>query len=274
MQAYDIVMLVVLVGAAAWGFMKGLAWQLASIASLVVSYFVAMSFRGVLAPALPGEPPLNNILAMLILFVVSSLAVWIGFRFVSETIEKVKLKAFDHQVGALFGFGKGVLYCVIITLFAATLLKDRREAIVTSKSGHYISLLLTKADPLLPEGVQEAIAPYVQELESGRPPAKAAPADSPEAIADKLINSALESTTTTAQDQLSKKFQGFRDRVQNEVQSAFDQSANEVQDQVNNAASKARDQVDQFDQQFDTGAGDEDLDMVEVQPPTRRPSRR
>ena len=55
---------------------------------------------------------------MLILFLGTGLVVWIGFNLVSEMIERVKLKEFDRQLGALFGAAKGVLLCVLITLFS------------------------------------------------------------------------------------------------------------------------------------------------------------
>ena len=42
MQTYDMLMLVVLVGATVFGFWKGMAWQIASLASLVVSYFASL----------------------------------------------------------------------------------------------------------------------------------------------------------------------------------------------------------------------------------------
>src|SRR5262245_36460026 len=45
MQAYDVLMLIVLGLAIVWGAWKGLAWQIASIASIGVSYFVALHFR-------------------------------------------------------------------------------------------------------------------------------------------------------------------------------------------------------------------------------------
>lgn len=257
MQAYDIAMLVVLLGTAAWGFMKGLAWQLASIASFVVSYFVAMALKGTVAPLLPGEPPLNNVLAMLILFVVTSLAVWVGFRFVSETIEKVKLKEFDRQIGALFGLAKGVLYCVAITLFAATLLTEQREAIVGSRSGYYISHLLTKADPLLPEGVKEAIEPYVAKLDGAE--TSAPPASLPEQLTKELF------------DATEKKFTEKLDRFRGQVQSAVDDAQGEVQNAMDDTGTQVRSKVQQsFPPSM--SEDEEDLDMVDVAP--ARPSGR
>ena len=44
METYDICMIVVLVGATIFGAWKGMAWQVASTASLVVSYVVALRF--------------------------------------------------------------------------------------------------------------------------------------------------------------------------------------------------------------------------------------
>ncbi|MGD0653006.1 MAG: CvpA family protein, partial [Thermoguttaceae bacterium] len=49
-QTYDIVMLVVLLGATVLGAWKGMIWQIASLASLLVSAWVALHFSAPLAP--------------------------------------------------------------------------------------------------------------------------------------------------------------------------------------------------------------------------------
>jgi membrane protein required for colicin V production len=167
MQAYDLLMLVVLVAAVAWGAWKGFAWQVASLSSLAASYVVALTFRQQVAQFIDATPPWNMFLAMLILFLGTSLVVWVGFNFVAEMIEKVKLKEFDRQVGALFGLAKGVLLCVLITLFAVTLLSDpQREAICTSRSGYYIAILLDHADGVIPGELHEVLDPYIDRLDS------------------------------------------------------------------------------------------------------------
>ena len=74
-------------------------------------------------------------IAMLILFLGTSLVVWVVFNLVSEGIDKFKLKEFDHQVGALFGLAKGVLLCVIVTLFVVTLAsQEQRQGNVLGNS--------------------------------------------------------------------------------------------------------------------------------------------
>jgi membrane protein required for colicin V production len=166
MQAYDLFMLIVLAAAVVWGAWKGLAWQLASLASLVVSYFVALSFRAPLAQLINASPPWNAFLAMLILFLGTGLVVWVGFNLVSEAIEKVKLKEYDRQLGAMFGLAKGVLLCVLITLFSVALLSEpQRQQICNSKSGYYIALLLDRSDAVIPTELHEVLGPYIDKLD-------------------------------------------------------------------------------------------------------------
>jgi len=166
MQSYDILMLVVLGAAIVWGAWKGLAWQIASLASIALSYFVALNFREPLARIINASPPWNVFSAMLILFLGTGLVVWIGFNLVSELIERVKLKEFDRQLGALFGAAKGVVLCVLITLFAVTLLgDDQRQAICNSKSGYYIAMLLDRADAVMPKELHDVLGPYIHELD-------------------------------------------------------------------------------------------------------------
>ena len=173
MQAYDILMLVVLASATLFGMIKGFAWQIASLASIFISYVVAYKFRGQLADRIQAEAPWNQFLAMLLLYGGSSFAIWVVFRLISGSIDRVRLRDFDRQMGALFGFGKGVLYCLLITLFAVTLLGQRQQqAIVQSKSGHYISTLLTAAEGVaLPRELEGIVRPHLdrakQRLDGG-----------------------------------------------------------------------------------------------------------
>ena len=170
MQGYDLFMIIILAAAVIWGAWKGFAWQVASLASIVLSYIAAMMFRQPLAGFLSQQvelvPPLDTGLAMLILFLGTSLVVWVGFNLVSESIQKLKLKEFDRQVGALLGLAKGVLLCTVITLLAVTIVSDQqRQQIYNSRSGYYISVLLNKIQPILPPEVQSRLQPYEQNLE-------------------------------------------------------------------------------------------------------------
>ncbi len=164
-QPYDIVILAILIGAVLFGVWKGLAWQLASLASLVVSGFVAVHFSAFVAPYFSAQEPWNRFLAMFVLYAVAALAIWIGFRFVSGIIERVKLKEFDRQMGALFGLAKGVLLSIVITFFAVTLWESTRQMVLRSYSGDAIARLTRHAVPILPEDVRTNFGKYIDEFE-------------------------------------------------------------------------------------------------------------
>lgn len=166
MEIYDIIMLVIIVGAALFGAVKGFAWQLASIASIVVSYIVAFRFREPFSQSIHADPPWNRFLAMLILFIGTSLVIWVVFRMVSSSIDRMKLREFDRQIGFLFGAIKGFLYATLITLFAVTLTGQTvREKIVASKSGHFIAKVLDRSDSVIPEEIHYVLRPYLEKFD-------------------------------------------------------------------------------------------------------------
>ena len=165
MELYDICMLVVLAGATILGAWKGIAWQVASMASLVLSYFVALRFSPQLAPHFGQQAPLNRFVAMFVLYAGTAMVIWFVFRLVSNLIDRVRLKEFDRQMGALFGLAKGVLLCVAITFFAVTLSTQARTAVLRSQSGYYIALLLHRAEGVMPRELHEVLDPYMNKLE-------------------------------------------------------------------------------------------------------------
>jgi membrane protein required for colicin V production len=173
-QTYDILMAIVLIGAMLYGALKGFAWQLASIASIVVSYAVAYHYREPFSQNIQADPPWNRFLAMLILYVGTSFLIWIAFRMIAGTIDRMKLKEFDRQIGALFGLGKGAILCTLITLFAVTLLGERsQQAIIASRSGRWIARLLDQSDAIMPEELASVVRPYLDQFDSDFQPVSA-----------------------------------------------------------------------------------------------------
>lgn len=171
LHGYDLLMLGVLAAAAIAGAWKGVAWQVTSLASLSLSFFVAVRFSPWLAPRLSSEAPWNRFLAMLVLYVGTSLAIWTAFQVVAHLIDRIKLKEFDTQLGGLFGLAKGVVYCVVITFFAVMLSEQARQSILRSRSGYYIAVLLERSDTVLPREVREVLGPYLDKLEERLDPA-------------------------------------------------------------------------------------------------------
>jgi len=170
MQPYDIIMLVVLGVATLWGALRGMAWQIASLASVVGSSFVAVRYGEALAPHISESAMTNRVIAMLVLYLLTSLAIWMVFRLVATFIDRVRLKGFDRQMGALLGAAKGTLWCLLITFFAVTMSNHTRREVLISHSGYYMAALIERAEPLLPGEVRDVIGGYLEQLDRGLDP--------------------------------------------------------------------------------------------------------
>ncbi len=165
MSIYDLVMLIVFAAAVFFGLWKGLAWQVASLAAVFVSYFVAIQFRGVVAPMIQAEEPWNRFAAMLILYLGTSLVIWLVYGRVSATIRRLKLKSFDRQAGAILGAAKGAILCMLVTLFSVSLLGDSaRDAIVQSRSGGLIAGAINRMDSVMPREIHVYLDKYIEEF--------------------------------------------------------------------------------------------------------------
>jgi len=165
LEGYDLVMLGILAAAALLGYFKGMVWQLAWIAGIVASSYVAFRFGSVLAPYFGNQAPWNRFAAMLAAYAGTSICVWLVFRVISKAINAVHLSAFDHQLGLLLGLAKGALLCVVVTFFSVTLAPDYRQQIVASRSGRLVAELIVRADTYLPKEIHETIDPFVKQFE-------------------------------------------------------------------------------------------------------------
>lgn len=166
MQTYDYVMIGILIATTLYGMWKGMAWQIASLASVVVSYIAALRFSTPIAPYLSDKAPWNRFLAMFLLYVLCSLLIWGLFRLVAGFMDRLKLREFDRQLGGLLGFAKGVLFCVAVTFFVVTLSGEaRRKSILESKSGYYIGVVLDQSRAVMPDELQDVLRPYLNRIE-------------------------------------------------------------------------------------------------------------
>lgn len=164
-EGYDLVMLGILAAAAVLGYFKGVIWQLAWIAGIAASAVVALRFGGPLAPFFGSQAPWNRLIAMLALYVGTSVAVWLVFGVIAGIIKTVQLSSFDHQMGLLFGLAKGALLCIVVTFFAVMLAPGYRDQIVGSRSGRIVAELIVRSDQFLPPDVIDAVKPFVDRFE-------------------------------------------------------------------------------------------------------------
>ncbi len=237
MQGYDLIMLIVLGMATIFGAIKGFAWQVASLASVIVSYIVAYRFRFAVAEMISAKPPWNQFLAMLILYVSTSFVIWVGFRLLSSAIDRVRLKEFDRHLGAGFGLAKGLVYCLLITMFAMSLLgPSQQAAICQSRSGYYISVALDRGVGILPKEIHDVVGPYLTGLD--------------EKLNDHESHQDFHSPGANRSSGILPSLQQSADELPQEISQGLGSAARQVQDAIGNQLQQ------QFGNQFrDAAAG-------------------
>ncbi len=164
MSIYDIVMLVIFFGSVIFGYRKGLAWQIASLAAIVLSYFVAVNFRNPVAQLISVQAPWNQFAAMLLLFLGTSLVVWTVYASTSKSIKKMELKGFDRQAGAVLGLFKGGILCMLVTVFAVSLFSSTRDMVHNSATGHYVVSGIAQFSRFTPNELAQFLNPHIEQF--------------------------------------------------------------------------------------------------------------
>ena len=164
MSIYDIVMLVIFFGSVLFGYRKGLTWQIASLAAIGLSYFVAINFRNPVAQLISVEAPWNQFAAMLVLFLGTSLVVWTVYASTNKSIKRLELKGFDRQAGALLGVFKGGILCMLVTLFAVSLFASTRDMVHNSASGYYVVSGIQQFSRFTPTELAGFLNPHLEQF--------------------------------------------------------------------------------------------------------------
>jgi uncharacterized membrane protein required for colicin V production len=168
MTMYDALMLLIVIVALVQGAWRGMVWQLAPIASLILGYIVAYPVS-ITAAQYFGRPPLNRLWAMLAIYAVVSMVVYLFIRSIRESLEKMKLVEFDRHLGALLGAVKGVLFTVALTIGLITVSDDARDIILKSESVTIAARIMNTISPILPEQLNALVQPYVKKLNDQLP---------------------------------------------------------------------------------------------------------
>lgn len=178
MTPYDAVMIGAVVAGMIWGAWRGITWQVASIASLVLGYAVAFPVSGRIAPQLPGEPVVARGLAMLAAYVATSGGVFFVAWLIRATLRKLRFEAYDRHLGMLLGGVEGALLGVVVTLFVVSLAPGYRQPVLGSPSGRAVTRLLDAVQPALPGEFRAELAPVWDELHGATPAADGAAEES------------------------------------------------------------------------------------------------
>ena len=158
---YDAAMAGVIVAGMIWGAWRGVTWQLASIASLVLGYMVAQPVSVQLAPHFPGDPVIARGLAMLAVYAGVSAGVFLAAWCVRATLRALKFEAFDRHLGMLLGGMEGALLGIVVTFFVVSLSPSTRGPIFASPSGQVVGNIMNALGPILPAEARDALAPFI-----------------------------------------------------------------------------------------------------------------
>ncbi len=158
---YDLVCIAIIVFSIWRGMAKGFVSQLASIAGIVLCFLFAEAFSVVVAPMTGLEPPLSRWVSILVLYVISSFGAFALARMIQDGLQKAKFEDFDRHLGAIFGFVKGAVFCLVVSFFMFTLTETSRETVIHSRSGYASAVVLHQIDPIMPEGFHKLILPYM-----------------------------------------------------------------------------------------------------------------
>ncbi len=163
---YDLLTLVILMYAMFRGAMKGIVWQLATIAALLMCFFFSGSLSAAVAPFIRVEPPLNQWIAMFILYLGFSFVSFGVARMLHEMIESMRIEALDRHLGAILGLVKGGMFSLFLTFFLVTLSHTARDTIINSESGYVAAVVIDRLDPVIPGDLHALLEPYIRRLDA------------------------------------------------------------------------------------------------------------
>ena len=130
--------------------------QLASIASLIVSWAVSSHCYTLVTPLIPIGEPWKDSVSVLILFFVTLIAIRLIAKMICGAVHQTKLKEFDRQMGALFGLLKGFLICLLLTFFAVISTDQSRSLVLSSRSGPFLVRVISTIQKYVPENANHA----------------------------------------------------------------------------------------------------------------------
>jgi len=162
---YDLLTLGILMYAMFRGAMKGIVWQLATIAALLMCFFFSGSLSHVVAPFIRVEEPLNKWIAMLVLYLGFSFVSFGVARVMHDAIENMRIEALDRHLGAVLGLVKGAMFSLFLTFFLVTLSHSARESIIASESGYIAAVAIDRLDPVIPGDLHALLEPYLRRMD-------------------------------------------------------------------------------------------------------------
>jgi membrane protein required for colicin V production len=138
------------------GLLRGLVFELMSLAGWLVAYLAAVALGPELAVHLPvGNPgsALNQSAALALAFVAALVAWMILARLVRLLIAATPLTVADRALGAVFGLVRGILLLVVVATVVALTPAAQSQDWQASTGARWLAAVVQGSKPLLPEPI-------------------------------------------------------------------------------------------------------------------------
>lgn len=162
---YDALLLLILLYNTWRGAARGVTWQLAGLAAILLCFLFAAPLSIQFAPLISLDPPLNRYVAMLAIYLLFSLGSFAAARTIRGLLETLRFQEFDRHLGAVMGFLKGATLCLIMTFFVVTISSSAREQLLRRPGGRLAGYLLYRIDGILPRELHSVLAPHFHKIE-------------------------------------------------------------------------------------------------------------
>jgi membrane protein required for colicin V production len=167
MNAFDIVVGVILAYSLIRGLFRGLVKEVSSIIGVLGGFWAAYSFYGILAVYLSGvisNSAYRNLLAFLIIFCAMVVLVNVLAVIIKYLMKIVFLGWLDRLGGVVFGFIKGALIVAVLFLALTAFLPKGTPLIKDSLTAPYVSLVSEKLATVVSSEIKREFATKLEEL--------------------------------------------------------------------------------------------------------------
>jgi len=162
---FDIVVLVTLAFFGLRGAVKGVIFQLASIAGIALCLACAGTSAKLVGPHLNIQPPLNQWVVLFGTYLVCTFVAFSFARMLNSAVEKAHLGELNRHLGFLFGVVKGAILCLVLAYMVVTFSPAARDYLKSSRSAPYMAQILDKIQPLMPDRLHECIGKFLTQLD-------------------------------------------------------------------------------------------------------------
>ncbi len=162
---YDVLVVCILLFFMIKGASRGLIWQLAGIAGILLCLTFAGTASRVIGPHINLAPPTNQWAVMFITYLLATFVAFGFARTLNGWINQLELKEFNRHLGAVFGLLKGALLVLIMTFMIVTFSAKSRDMLKDSKAAQIAARVIYQIEPIVPDKLSAQVAKYIDMFE-------------------------------------------------------------------------------------------------------------